>query len=79
MKGKVDVLKMGDLQKDPLKFDQIDLRRYDKQYSLILIDEAHNYRNEDAYRTRNLKKIIDKNGDASILFLTGNPSQYQSL
>ncbi len=73
LQGKIDVLKMGDLQKDPLKFDQIDLRRYEKQYSLILVDEVHNFRNVDAYRTRNLKKIIDKNGDASILFLTATP------
>lgn len=73
LEGKVDVLRMGDLQKDPIKFDQIDLRKYEKQYSLIIVDEAHNFRNEDAYRTRNLKKIIDKNGDAFILFLTATP------
>ncbi len=73
LEGKVDVRRMGDLQKDPIKFEQINLRKYEKQYSLIIVDEAHNFRNEDAYRTRNLRRIIDKNGDAFILFLTATP------
>jgi len=71
--GNVQILGMGMLQKDPVKFDTTDLHKYEKQYSLIIIDEAHNYRNEDAYRTRNLKRIIDRNGDSRILFLTATP------
>ncbi len=71
--GKVDLLPMGMLQKEPALFEQVDLEQYTKDYSLIIIDEAHNYRNEDAYRTRNLKIIIDKNGNSKILFLTATP------
>ncbi|MDD4353586.1 MAG: helicase-related protein, partial [Candidatus Nanoarchaeia archaeon] len=47
--------------------------KYSKNYSLIIIDEAHNYRSPDAYRTRNLKKIIDENGNSKVLFLTATP------
>jgi len=70
---KVDMLRMGLLQKEPHDFESYDLSKHDKKYSLIIVDEAHNYRNEDAYRTRNLKSIIDRNGDARILFLTATP------
>lgn len=71
--GRVDILPMGMLQKDPFRFERVDLKDYEKYYSLIIIDEAHNYRNEDAFRTRNLKMIIDRNGDSKILFLTATP------
>jgi len=67
---KVPLISMGDLQKTPESFRY---SKYSKNYSLIIVDEAHNYRNEDAYRTRNLKKIIDENGNAKILFLTATP------
>ena len=70
---KIDLARMGKLQGDPDTFESIELPNYDKSYSLIIVDEAHNYRNDDAYRTRNLKRIIDKNGDAKILFLTATP------
>ena len=70
---KVDMLGMGLLQKDPQDFDSRETPKYEREYSLIIVDEAHNYRNEDAYRTRNLKSIIDRNGDARILFLTATP------
>ncbi|MFA5142178.1 MAG: helicase-related protein [Candidatus Woesearchaeota archaeon] len=67
---KVNLVSMGDLQKRPEMFK---IEKYAKNYGLIIIDEAHNYRNPDAYRTRNLKKIIDENGNSKILFLTATP------
>ena len=67
---KVTLVSMGDLQKIPEVFR---FKKYAKNYGLIIIDEAHNYRNPDAYRTRNLKKIIDENGNSKILFLTATP------
>jgi len=73
LRGKIDIVGMGLLQKDPVRFDEIDIRKYEKNYSLIIVDEAHNYRNTDAYRTRNLRKIIDRNGDSVLLFLTATP------
>ena len=48
----------------PKKFGFVDLPEHENQYGLIIVDEAHNYRNRDAYRHRNLQKIIDKNGNA---------------
>ena len=69
---KVDMLRMGLLQKNPQSFEASELGSGAK-YALIIVDEAHNYRNEDAYRTRNLKRIIDKNGDSRVLFLTATP------
>jgi len=68
--GKIDLVSMGDLQKNP---DIFRFKKYHHKYGLIIIDEAHNYRNPDTYRTRNLKKIIDDNGDSKILFLTATP------
>ena len=80
---KVDMVSMGELQKNPVNFLEHQLNNYstneriklDKQnkYGLIVIDEAHNYRNADAYRTRNLKQIIDLNGNAKLMFLTATP------
>jgi len=67
---KVTLVSMGDLQKRP---DIFRYKKYAKNYGLIIIDEAHNYRNPNAYRTRNLKKIIDENGNSKILFLTATP------
>lgn len=67
---KVSLVSMGDLQKRP---DVFKFRKYSKNYGLIIVDEAHNYRNPDSYRARNLKKIIDENGNSKILFLTATP------
>jgi superfamily II DNA or RNA helicase len=67
---KVTMLPMGLLQKRP---DRFRYKKYSKNYGLIIVDEAHNYRSTDAYRTRNLKKIIDENGSAKVLFLTATP------
>lgn len=67
---KVLLVSMGDLQKRPELFK---FQKYTKNYSLIIIDEAHNYRNPDAYRTRNLRKIIDENRNPKVLFLTATP------
>lgn len=67
---KVTLVSMGDLQKRPEAFKH---QNYSKNFGLVVIDEAHNYRSPDAYRTRNLKKIIDENGNSKILFLTATP------
>jgi len=67
---KVTLVSMGDLQKRPEVFRY---KKYAKNYGLIIIDEAHNYRNPDAYRTRNLKKMVDENGNSKVLFLTATP------
>ncbi|MHA1742697.1 MAG: DEAD/DEAH box helicase family protein [Candidatus Heimdallarchaeota archaeon] len=67
---KVELISMGELQKKP---DRFQLNKFRKNYGLIIVDEAHNFRNPGSYRTRNLKKIIDENGNAKILFLTATP------
>lgn len=67
---KVTLVSMGKLQENP---DIFQFKKYVKNYGLIIVDEAHNYRNPDSYRTRNLKKIIDENGNSKILFLTATP------
>jgi len=67
---KVKLVSMGELQKKPEIFR---FKKYAKNYGLIIVDEAHNYRNPDSYRTRNLKKIIDENGNSKVLFLTATP------
>jgi len=80
---KVDLVSMGGLQENPKIFENKKIKKYTppfrrinllkNKYDLIIVDEAHNYRNKDAYRTRNLKRIIDANGNAKILFLTATP------
>jgi len=67
---KVTLVSMGQLQKRP---DIFRFKKYAKNHGLVIIDEAHNYRNPDSYRTRNLKKIIDENGNSKVLFLTATP------
>ncbi len=67
---KVKLVSMGDLQK---KSELFNIEKHIKNYGLIIVDEAHNYRNPDSYRTRNLKKIIDENGNSKVLFLTATP------
>ncbi len=67
---KVKLVSMGELQKKPEIFK---VKKYVKNYGLIIVDEAHNYRNPDSYRTRNIKKIIDENGNSKVLFLTATP------
>ena len=66
----VNLIGMGLLQKKPEEFD---LNDYIHNYGLIIVDEAHNYRNPDSYRNRNLRKIIDENGNSKVLFLTATP------
>jgi len=80
---KVDLVSMGDLQENPKIFENKKVKKYTppfgrinllkNKYDLIIVDEAHNYRNKDAYRRKNLEKIIDKSGNAKILFLTATP------
>jgi superfamily II DNA or RNA helicase len=70
IKDNVDLVSMGKLQKNP---DEFNLDEYFKNYGLIIVDEAHNYRNIDSNRSKNLKKIIDLNGDSKCLFLTATP------
>ncbi len=81
--GKVDLVSMGELQNNPNIFFEKRVTNYttggrikldkENKYGLIIVDEAHNFRNADAYRTRNLKKIIDINGNSKIMFLTATP------
>lgn len=70
IEDKVELLGMGMLQKNP---DEFNLQEYVKNFGLIIVDEAHNFRNPDSYRSKNLKKIIDENGDSKVLFLTATP------
>jgi superfamily II DNA or RNA helicase len=66
----VNLESMGKLQKNPSEFD---LNKYSMDYGLIIVDEAHNYRNINSYRSKNLKDIIDQNGNSKCLFLTATP------
>ena len=67
---KVNLVSMAYLQKKP---DSFGFTKYSKNYDLIIVDEAHNYRNPDSYRNRNLRKIIDENENSKVLFLTATP------
>ena len=70
IKDNVNLLSMGKLQINP---DKLNLSDYSKNYGLIIVDEAHNYRNPNSYRSKNLRKIIDLNGNSKCLFLTATP------
>jgi superfamily II DNA or RNA helicase len=69
----IDTVSMGMLSKEPETFNFVNLPEFKNQYGLIIVDEAHNYRNKDSYRNRNLRKIIDNNANSKILFLTATP------
>ena len=72
----VDTLSMGVMQKKP--FDKkeedffFDYRIYTERYSLIVVDEVHNFRNP-CNRSANLKEIIRSNPKADVLLLSATP------
>ncbi len=72
-----EFLSMGMLQKQPLEEasegDQVfDYRDYTDRFSLIIVDEAHNYRN-DSNRRNNLEDIIRQNGNSDVLLTSATP------
>ena len=71
----VDLESMGVLQKPPYGENEnyyFDYRNYANKYSLIVIDEGHNYRNK-SNRRDNLDFIIKANIEAHVLILTATP------
>lgn len=47
--------------------------QYDCNASLIIVDEAHYFRNDHSARYRYLKQIIDANNQATLVFMTATP------
>ncbi len=75
--SQTEFLSIGMLQKQPLEEategDRIfDYRDYTDRFSLIIVDEAHNYRN-DSNRRNNLEDIIRQNGESDILLTSATP------
>ncbi|AGB39859.1 helicase-related protein [Natronococcus occultus] len=75
--SETEFLSMGMLQKQPLEEatagDRVfDYREYTDRFSLLIVDEAHNYRN-DSNRRNNLEDIIRQNGDSDVLLTTATP------
>ena len=75
--SETEFLSMGMLQKQPLdeatEGDRIfDYRDYTDRFSLIIVDEAHNYRN-DSNRRNNLEDIIRQNTDSDVLLTSATP------
>lgn len=72
----VDMISMGKLQKTPYEDREddyyFDHRDFAEEYSLIVVDEIHHYRNP-SNRTKNLKSIISSNPQADSLFLSATP------
>lgn len=73
----VDVVSMGKFQK-PHRLDaddpsyRFDERDYAEKYSLIIVDEAHNYRNQ-SNRRQNLEEVLISNPRAHALMTTATP------
>ncbi len=72
-----EFLSMGMLQKQPLEEasegDRVfDYRDYTDRFSLIIVDEAHNYRN-DSNRRKNLEDIIRQNSNSDVLLTSATP------
>ncbi|RLG57118.1 MAG: DNA/RNA helicase, superfamily II, partial [Candidatus Hydrothermarchaeota archaeon] len=77
IKDRVDILSMEILQKAPFEKREdeelfFDYRRYAERYSLIVVDEAHNFRNP-CNRSTNLKEIIKTNPKADVLLVSATP------
>jgi len=75
--SETEFLSMGMLQKQPLDEatdgDRVfDYRDYTDRFSLIVVDEAHNFRN-DSNRRKNLEDIIRQNSDSDILLTSATP------
>jgi superfamily II DNA or RNA helicase/HKD family nuclease len=75
--SETEFLSMGMLQKQPLEEategDRVfDYRDYTDRFSLIIVDEAHNFRN-DSNRRNNLEDIIRQNSDSDVLLTSATP------
>lgn len=73
----VDVVSMGQFQKTHRSTDKADIptfdeRPYSEEYRLVVVDEAHNYRN-DSNRRNNLERVIQSNPEARVLLLSATP------
>lgn len=77
----VDLRSMGEFQKqnwidvtdersEAMTFDE---REYADEYSLVIADEAHAYRNDGSNRRQNLEAVIKKNPRADVLLATATP------
>ncbi len=77
IKNEVDVVSMGQFQKTHRSENipsrpTFDERQYSEEYRLIVVDEAHNYRN-DSNRRNNLERVIRSNPEARVLLLSATP------
>lgn len=77
IEDEIDVISMGQFQKTHRSENvpsrpTFDERQYSEEYRLIVVDEAHNYRN-DSNRRNNLKKVIRSNPEARVLLLSATP------
>lgn len=75
--SETEFLSMGMLQKQPLDEatdgDRVfDYRDYTDRFSLIIVDEAHNFRN-DSNRRNNLEDIIRQNSASDVLLTSATP------
>lgn len=71
----VEWLSMGDLQKNPATENGrncFNYTKHEEEYSLIVVDEIHHYRNS-SNRRNNLSNIIKGNPDANVLFMGATP------
>lgn len=71
----VEWISMGDLQKNPATENGQNCFNYtehEEEYSLIVVDEIHHYRN-NSNRRNNLTNIIKGNPDANVLFMGATP------
>lgn len=72
-----EFLSMGMLQKQPLEEategDRVfDYRDYTDRFSLVIVDEAHNFRN-DSNRRNNMEDIIRQNSGSDVLLTSATP------
>lgn len=77
VREEVDVVSMGQFQKTHRSTDKTDIptfdeRPYSEEYRLVVVDEAHNYRN-DSNRRNNLERVIQSNPEARVLLLSATP------
>lgn len=63
----IKLISMGLLQKSDFNYDQY------RDFDLIIVDEAHNFRNPSSNRRQNLDNIIKLNSTAHILLITATP------
>lgn len=77
IEDQVDIESMGIFEKphrtesDDVNY-QFDERPFAEEYSLIIVDEAHRYRN-NSNRRNNLEEVIKSNLDAHVLLTTATP------